>query len=217
MLSCPYVPAGSGPPLCFLFGKRDTVSATPAPPYFTGLCNVGDRWLVSGPARTVMPPWGSATRCVDRRGSCLPGAQEGPAVRQLGRNTQGGGSLMAAGGRERAQRPVGDMAYGCGCRCWGFWAVGGRLSAAPGWPPFPLARLPVKMFLDLGIVGTPVPTVSTPNSLHGWHLPPSPRTVRWFPCEGQPTRQGLAPGMSSGPSMVPGREGTHMGGTEQAP
>lgn len=180
MLSCPYVPAGSGPPLCFLFGKRDTVSAPPAPPCFTGLWNAGDRRLVSGPARTAMPPWGSATRCVDRRGSRLPGAQEGPAVRQLGRNTQGGGHLWLQG----AERGHGGlwgtwrMAVGAGAGGSGQW--GGGLSAAPGWPPFPLARLPVKMFLDLGIVGTPVPTaptVSTPNSLHGWHLPPSPRTV----------------------------------------
>lgn len=123
MLSCPYVPAGSGPPLCFLFGKRDTVSAPPAPPCFTGLWNAGDRRLVSGPARTAMPPWGSATRCVDRRGSRLPGAQEGPAVSQLGRNTQGGGHLWLQG----AERGHGGL--------WGTWcmAVGAGAGGSGQW------------------------------------------------------------------------------------
>ena len=108
-----------------------------------------------------MRPWSSATRCVDSRGSCLPGAQEGPAVRRSGRNTHGGGSLTAAGGRERARRPVGDTVSGCGCGGWGLWAGWGELSAAPHWPPFPLARPPMKTFLRLGIVDTPVPQVST--------------------------------------------------------
>lgn len=73
-----------------------------------------------------MRPWGSATRCVDSCGSCLPGARQGPAVRRSGRNTHGGRSPTAAGGRERARRPVGDTVSGCGCGAGGSGRGGGN-------------------------------------------------------------------------------------------
>lgn len=108
-------------------------------------------------------------------------------------------------GRRRAWEACGG--HGVGLRLWGLGALGrvGTLSAALCLPAFPTARPPVKTFLDLGIVGTPVPTtpsVSTLNSLHHHGL-----------CDGshecQLHKAGPAPGMSSRPSAGPGREGTH--------
>lgn len=78
----------------------------------------------------------------------------------------------------------------------------GALSAAPCSPAFPMACPPVKTFLDLGIVGTSVPTgptVSALNSLHHQGL-----------CDGSresvsSTRQAWPLGCPRG--LVPGQAG----------
>ena len=98
---------------------------------------------------------------------------------------------------------------------WGLWAGWGELSAAPRWPPFPLACPPMEAFLY--ILGSWVHLSQLPQ-LSAPRTPSMASTSHRHHglCDGfcervSPTRQGLAPAMSSGPSLVPGREGTPAG------
>lgn len=188
MLSCPHVLCREPGLLCFSLARGTQCLQPPPHPTLRGCA----MWVTAGAPTslwTVMPPWGSATRCVDRRDPARL-VHRRPAVRQLGRNTREGGHLWLWG-RERAQRPVGDMAYGCGCRVLGVLGSGGDFLLHQVGPLFPLAHLPVKMLSDLGS-WVHLSQLSAPEFLHGWHLPP-PRL-----CDGSwrglgPTLQGLRP------------------------